>query len=141
MLSSIVRILRLCGALFVAALILQMLVLPAGAGERAEFDAAVAQATAQYRIALKTLETRGREETAAEVARFRAAFQDVIERFDANRDAFGDRDYTGLFMQVDARIVGAMIVIDIGSREAAREALAPIADTLSELNGRAASPE
>lgn len=137
MLSSIVRILRLCGALFAAALILQMLVLPAGAGERAEFDAAVTQATAQYRIALKTLETRGREETAAEVARFRESFAAVIERFDANRAAFGDRDYAGLFMQVDARIVGAMIVIDIGSREAAREALAPIGETLSELNAAA----
>ena len=63
MLSSIVRLLRLCGALFVAALILQILVLPAGAGERAEFD-------------------------------------------------------------------GAMIVIDIGSHDAARAALAPIADIL-----------
>jgi hypothetical protein len=134
MLSSIVRILRLCGALFAAALILQMLMLPAGAGERTEFDAAVRQATAQYRIALKALETRGREETAAEVARFRESFAAVIERFDANRAAFGDRDYAGLFMQVDARIVGAMIVIDIGSREAAREALAPIGETLSALN-------
>ncbi len=54
MLSSIVRLLRLCGALLLAALILQILMLPAGAGER---------------------------------------------------------DYAGLFMQVDARIVGAMIVI------------------------------
>jgi hypothetical protein len=100
MLSSIVRILRLCGALFAAALILQMLILPAGAGERADFDAAVAQATARH----------------------------------ANREAFGDRDYRGLFMQVDARIVGAMIVIDVGSRDAALEALAPIGETLSELN-------
>jgi aminoglycoside/choline kinase family phosphotransferase len=134
MLSSIVRILRLCGALLAAALILQILMLPAGAGERAEFDAAVAQATAQYRVALKTLETRGREETAAEVARFRAAFQQVIDRFDANRSTFGDRDYAGLLMQLDARIVGAMIVIDFGSREAARDALAPIGETLSELD-------
>src|SRR5262245_61926556 len=138
MLSSIVHVLRLCGALLAAALLLQILVLPAGADERADFDAVVSQAAAQYRIALKTLETRGREETAAEVARFRAAFQQVIEHFDANRPAFGDRDYAGLFMQVDARIVGAMIVIDIGSRDAAREALAPIGETLSELNTRPA---
>ena len=55
MLSSIVRILRLCGALFAAALLLQILMLPAGAGERADFDAAVKQATVQYRVALKTL--------------------------------------------------------------------------------------
>jgi hypothetical protein len=142
MLASIVRVFSLCGALLLAALLLQWLVLPAGAGERADFDAAVNQATAQYRIALKTLDTRGREETAAEVARFREAFHAVVERFDANRPAFaGDRDYAGLFMQVDASIVGAMIVIDIGSREAARAALAPIEETLSELSTRAAPAE
>ena len=42
------------------------------------------------------------------------------------------------FMQVDARIVGALIVIDIGSREAARDALAPIAETLAALSARSA---
>ncbi len=45
-----------------------------------------------------------------------------------------------MFMQVDARIVGALIVIDIGSREAARDALAPIADTLSRLRTRSEPP-
>ena len=135
MLTSIVRLLRLCCALLLAALILQWLLLPAGAHEQADFQTALKLATAQYRVALKTLETRGREETAAEVARFRAAFQAVIEHFDENRAALaGDRDYPGMFMQVDASIVGAMIVIDIGSREAARAALAPIEATLTELS-------
>jgi hypothetical protein len=36
-------------------------------------------------------------------------------------------------MQIDMSIVGALIVISIGSREAARDALAPIGDTLASL--------
>ena len=43
-------------------------------------------------------------------------------------------------MQIDMRIVSALIVIDIGSREAARDALAPIAETLSRLSARSAPP-
>jgi hypothetical protein len=137
MLASIVRRLRLCVALLIAALILQWLMFPAAADERAELQAAIQQAAAQYRVALQTLETRGREETAAEVARFRMAFQAVIDRFDANRAALGDdQDYAGMLMQVDVSILGVMLVIDFGSREAARGALAPLEQTLAELSAR-----
>src|SRR3954451_20335428 len=112
MLASIVHLLRLSLAAFAAALILQWLIGPAAADERGDFDTALRLATAQYQVAIKTLETRGREETSAEVARFRQAFQAVIERFDANHAVLaGDENYAGLFMQVDASIVGAMIVI------------------------------
>jgi hypothetical protein len=91
---------------------------------------------------MTTLDTRGREETSAAVQRFRETWQVVIDRHTANRPAgSADSDeYAGLFMQVDARIVGALIVIDIGSREAARDALAPIADTLSRLRTRSEPP-
>jgi hypothetical protein len=137
-----IRLLRLCVARMAAILALLCLTVPAGADERADLHAALEQATAQYRIVLNTLENKGREETAAEVARFRAAFQVVIDRFDANRAAFaGERDYAGLFMQIDARIVGAMIVIDFASRETARAALAPIADALAELSARSTPPK
>ena len=40
-------------------------------------------------------------------------------------------------MQIDMAVVGALIVIDIGSREAARAALTPIGDTLAKLRERA----
>ena len=73
MLMSISRFLGMSVALLVAALVLQWLVRPAGAAERAELDAPLRAATAQYQVARKTLQTSGREETAAEVARFRAA--------------------------------------------------------------------
>jgi len=128
MLMSIARFLGMSVALLVAALVLQWL------------DAALKAATAQYQVARKTLQTSGREETAAEVARFRAAFQRVVELVDANRVAFPGED-SGLVMQVDAQIVGAIIVIGIGSREAARDALAPIEHTLSELSLRSAPAE
>ena len=89
---------------------------------------------------MATLETRSREETSVAVQRFRQTWQIVIDRRGSNRPAaFADAEqYDGMFMQVDARIVGALIVIDIGSRDAARDALAPIAETLSQLS---ATPE
>ena len=74
----------------------------------------------------------------AAVQRFRESWQVVIDRFGANRPAaFADHEqYPAIFMLVDARIVGALIVIDIGSRDAARDALAPVAETLAQLNAR-----
>jgi hypothetical protein len=114
----------------------------ATADELADFHAAVAQASAQYRLAMTTLDTRGREETSAAVQRFRESWQVVIDRHAANRpaDSADGDEHAGMFMQVDARIVGALIVIDIGSREAARDALAPIADTLARLRTRSEPP-
>ncbi|MEA2990285.1 MAG: hypothetical protein QOG83_2996 [Alphaproteobacteria bacterium] len=137
---TIERRFRLFEGLLLAALVLQGLIVAAGADELADFHAAVEEASAQYRFALKTLETRGREETSAEVARFRQAWQAVIDRFGSDRPpAFAETDdLPGLFMQVDTRIVGAMIVIDIGSRDAARDALAPIEEVLEQLSERSA---
>jgi hypothetical protein len=129
------------GGLLVA-LCLQALALPAPgrADELADFHAAVAQASAQYRIAMATLEARGRDETAAAVHQFRQAWQTIIDRFGANPPAAfaEDEQYAGMFLQVDMRLVSALIVIDIGSREAARDALAPIQETLTQLSKRAA---
>ena len=142
MLTSIVRLFRLGAALLLAALLLQWLLLPASADERADIQAAFKLAAAQYQVALRTLETRGREETAAEVSRLREAFQAVIQQFDASQAALRkDQEYAGLLMQVDVSIVGVLLVIDFGSREAARNVLMPIGQALSELGARAALPE
>jgi hypothetical protein len=113
---------------------------PVRADDLADFNAAVEQAVSDYRAAMATLQSRGREETAAAVHRLRAAWQDLTERYAARPPpAFaGDDRMPGLLMQVDMRLVSALIVIDIGSREAAREALAPIDATLVELRERSA---
>ncbi len=136
------RLLRLSAVVLVTALLAQWAICAAGADERADLHAALALASAQYQVALKTLETRGREETAAEVGRLREAFHAVMEHFDANQSAVGlDPDYAGTLMQLDVSIVGVLLVIDFGSREAARDALAPIGQSLAELGARAALRE
>jgi hypothetical protein len=140
--NPIVRPFRLCRlgiVILITALLAQWPISAAGADERAELEAAFKLASAQYQVALKTLETRGREETSAEVGRLRETFEAVIQQFDANRAALGlDQDYAGMLMQLDASIVGVMLVIDFGSREAARDALTPIGASLAELGARAA---
>jgi hypothetical protein len=113
---------------------------PAAADELADFHIAVEQAALEYRLALDTVNTGSRKDASTAVSRFRHAWQDVIDRFNAHRPAAlaDDQSLGATFFQIDASIVGALIVIDIGSREAARKALAPIADTLSALSRRTA---
>jgi hypothetical protein len=136
--SPILQPCRLGTIVLVAALLAQWPLAAASADERSELAAAFRLASAQYQVALRTLETRGREETATEVHRLREAFQAVIQKFDANRAALGlDPDYDGMLMQLDVSMVGVMLVIDFGSREAARDALTPIGQSLAELQARA----
>jgi hypothetical protein len=112
----------------------------AAAGDLKAFGAAVERAAAQYHIAWRTLQTAGREQTAIEVRLFRQVWQEIIDSYEADRPAEldGDDFYATTFTEVDTRLVAALIVIDIGSREAAREALRPIGDTLARLRQRAA---
>jgi hypothetical protein len=140
--NPIVRLFRLGTVVLITALLAQWPISAAGADERADLNAAFELASAQYQVAAKTLETRGRDETAAEVGRLREAFQSVIQQFDANRAALGlDPDYDGMLLQLDVSIVGVMLVIDFGSREAARDALTPIGQRLAELRARAVRRE
>jgi len=140
--ASLVRQFSMRSAALLAALVLQWLLMPgpAGADELNDFRCAVDAAAGQYRVAMTTLETSGREQTAVEVRRFRESWQAIVDRYGAHPPVASspEDDYAGLLMQIDARIVGALIVIDIGSREAARDALTPIGDTLSALSNGAA---
>ena len=115
---------------------------PGRADEPADFQAALDAATAQYRVAMSTLERSGQEQTAAEVRRFREAWQAVIDRAGSNRPAAyaTTEQFFSMLMQIDTRIVGALLVIDIGSREAARDALAPIEEILLRMQDGAAPP-
>jgi len=120
------------------ALILAVAPLPALADDLKDFADAVEQAELQYRIALRTLESSGREQTAAEVRLFRDALQEAIARLDKRGPvkSEGDESYAASMLQIDMAVIGALIVIDIGSREAARAALTPIGERLAKLRER-----
>ena len=122
----------------VLAVLALVLAVPAAADDLKTFGMAVERAAAQYHMVLRTLETSGRDQTAAEVRLFRQAWQDLIGRFEANRptELEGDDFYAITFTEIDVRLVAALIVIDIGSRDAAREALKPIGETLARLRER-----
>jgi hypothetical protein len=122
----------------VLALLLAAAAQPAAAGDLEEFAAAVERAEIQYRMALRAVETSGREQTAAEVSLFREAWQEAIARLDSHRPAEfqDDASYASTMLEIDTALVGAMIVIDIGSREGARAALAPIGEKLAKLRDR-----
>ena len=137
---SFARTVRRSSKTVLAMLFALALAEPGHADELAEFHGLVEQASAQYRIAMTTLETRGQDETAAAVVRFREAWQAIFERFGKDRPAaFADDDqYGAMLTLVDARLVGVLLVINMGNREAARDGLAPIQETLSQLSARSA---
>ena len=144
MLASIIRFCRRLSPVVLAAALAQGLLLsaPAKADELADFHAAVERALDQYHFAIATLESSSQERTAAEVSRLRETWQAIAERFGTQRPApfADDDDYGGMFMQVDVRLVGVLLVIDLGNRDAARSALAPVEETLTRLAARSAPP-
>ncbi|MGH6768698.1 MAG: hypothetical protein ACRECO_06705 [Xanthobacteraceae bacterium] len=111
----------------------------AAADARAALADATERASAQYRIVMRALETQGREQTAAEVRVFRERWGEIIARFGKDAAAGNERLASAL-MDVEMRLVGALIVIDIGSREAAREALIPVGEALGRIRTQAAPP-
>jgi hypothetical protein len=128
-------------AAWIAALAVALHLVLAGlarADDLGDFQAAVASAQAQYHIAMTTLATRGQAETAREVQRLRQSWQALAEGFRTIRSAEnpGDQELAQSFVQVDVRLVGVLLVIEMGSREAARDALAPIEDALHALQAR-----
>ena len=143
MLASLMRQFWALSAALLVALVLQWFMIPASAraDDQAELRAALESAAARYEIVMAALEKGGRDQTAAEVRRFRESWQDLIMKFGSQPPAPGaeQEDTAGMFMQVDARIVGALVVIDIGGRDAARLALAPIGETLAELTRKTAA--
>jgi hypothetical protein len=123
---------------FFAMLCLLAIEHPARSAELADFHAAVERAAEEYRSTMITLETQGQQETSAAVLRFRRAWQAINEQFGKDRPAAfaDDEEYGAMFMLVDAQLVGALLIIDMGNRNAARKALAPIEATLSQLSER-----
>jgi hypothetical protein len=106
--------------------------------ELGDFHAAVEEAATEYRAARATLETSGQAETTAAVNRFRQAWQSINDRFGTHRPAAfaDDEEFVATFMLIDMRIIGVLLTIDMGNRDAAREGLAPIEQTLAQLSAR-----
>jgi hypothetical protein len=128
-----------------SALALWLLIVAAGgavrADELADFHAAVELVSAECRSAMDVLETSGPEATAAAVGRVRRSWQVVVQRFGAHPPVIFDRqDYTTTMLDVDVRLVGALIIINAGRRDGARQALAGIDEILSRLETRSAAP-
>jgi len=102
------------------------------------FADAIGQAIRQFDLAARTLETRGRDETEAEVAAFRSAWGEVIARFGVEgQGAIPTYDYRPVLLDIDVRLLGVMLVVSMGNRDAARAALQPIRDILTGLQERA----
>jgi len=141
MLALIVRLFRLCCGLILAALVLQWLVYPARADEVADVKYALEDAAMQHRIALRTLETSGQQETAAAVQRFRQSWQQVVESYGAlPAGVAGDTRIPAVFVDIDLRIIGVLLTIDLGNRDAARSGLEAIAGLMAELGSGPTRP-
>jgi len=142
--TSIARFCRGCGrAMLAAAMALALLMPTSGrADELADFHAALERAIDQYHFAMSVLDTGSQEQTAAEVGRLRQAWQAITERFGAQRPAVfdNDDDYRGIFLRNDLGLVGVLLIIDLGNRDAARAALLAIGDSLMQLAARSAPP-
>jgi hypothetical protein len=126
--------------LVLAILFVLALSLSVRSDELAEFHAAVDLAAAQHRVAMDTLETSGQQETAAAVQQLRQVWQGINERFVKNPPApfANDEKYPTMFMLVDTQLVGVLLVIEMGNRDAARNGLAPVGATLAQLSARSA---
>jgi len=137
---SFIRAARGRSKVMLAAAFVLALAGSAPADELADFHELVEQATAQYRVVMTTLERQGQAETAAEVHRFRETWGVILERFGKEPPApfAGDEQYAQMFTLIDARLVGVLLVIDMGNRDAARAGLAPIKETLADLSARSA---
>jgi hypothetical protein len=122
---------------FFAALLTVPLLCPAHAGERDDFQTAIEEASAQCRVALQILETESQQDTAAAVHRFRHSWQRVIERRGAAQSRPAPDD-AAMFLDVDMRIVGTLLIIDLGNRDAARSALEAIEAIVADLSARSA---
>jgi hypothetical protein len=108
---------------------------PARAGDLADFNAAVEAASSHNRVAIGYLRTGNTDLASLEVDRLRAAWHKLTARFAGHRpDAFdGNPLYPKLFTTVDARLVGADMMLTSGRAKLARQSLIAIRDDLHAL--------
>jgi hypothetical protein len=105
------------------------------AGELAEFNAAVEQASIHYRTVLHQLSSGDAEHSLAEVGHMRKHWAALVDRFGEKRpDAFdANESYAPVLTGVGKRIATALTLISARRLEPARIALAPIRGELSQM--------
>lgn len=128
MLACFARIAILCLALLTGAG-------TATAGELADFNTAVEQASAHNRVALGYLRTGNIDLASLEIERLRAAWGKLNERFaDKRPDVFdGNPLYVIVMTDIATRLVTADMMLNAGRPEAVRQSLDGIREDLYNL--------
>jgi hypothetical protein len=119
-------------------LALAVAVAPAAADDLADFNAAVEKAAAHNRVALGYLRTDSVDLAVIELERMRAAWGELVSRFGKNPPA-ALRDnslFTEILIDVPTRLVGTLLVLDLGRTDVARSSLQAIRERLSEMRKR-----
>ena len=119
----------------VACLVLVLSGSMARADDLADFNAAVESVSAHNRVAIGYLRTGNADLASLEIDRLRDSWSRFSERFSGKRPAAFDGNglYGKLFTAVNARLVGADIMLKTGRLDAARDALNSVRGDLYEL--------
>jgi hypothetical protein len=119
----------------VACLVLVLSGSIARADDLADFNAAVESVSAHNRVAIGYLRTGNADLASLEIDRLRDSWSRFSERFSGKRPAAFDGNglYGKLFTAVNARLVGADIMLKTGRLDAARDALNSVRGDLYEL--------
>ncbi len=107
----------------------------ARAGDLADFNAAVETVSSHNRVAIGYLRTGNTDLASLEIDRLRQAWHTLTTRFAGHPpDAFdGNPLYRTLFTAVDARLVGADMILNSGRAQVARQSLEAIRADLHAL--------
>ena len=107
----------------------------ARADDLADFNTAVESVSAHNRVAIGYLRTGNADLASLEIDRLRDSWSRFSERFSGKRPAAFDGNslYGKLFTAVNARLVGADIMLKTGRLDAARDALNSVRGDLYEL--------
>jgi hypothetical protein len=118
-----------------ASILIIALSAPAFAGDLADFNAAVENASAHNRVAVGYLRTGNNDLASLEIDRLREAWGQLSQRFAGKRpDAFnGNPLYAPLWTTGSARLVAADLMLKTGRAEAAADALNALRGDLSAL--------
>ncbi|HWM48893.1 MAG TPA: hypothetical protein VNR11_18480 [Xanthobacteraceae bacterium] len=108
---------------------------PALADDLAAFNAAVERAAAHNRVALGYLRTDSIDLAVIELERMQAAWGELVTRFGKTPpDALRDNPlFVETMVDVPTKIVGTMLVMEMGRTDLARAALQEIRETLSRM--------